>query len=214
MKLYSYWRSSSSWRVRIALAHKGLVYQYHPIHLIRDGGEQNTEAYRALNPARTVPLLEETDGGKVWRLSQSMAILEYLEERFPRPPLLPSDPRARGRVRQYAELINSGIQPLHNRAVTDYVKNPVGGDDKAWGKHWIARGLEALEQEVAETAGRFCFGDEPSFADVYLVPQLFGARRFEVDVSRYPRLLRIEATAAALPAFQVTHPDRQPDAER
>jgi maleylpyruvate isomerase len=142
-----------------------------------------------------------------------MAILEFLEEQHPRPPLLPKDPRARAKARQLAELVNSGIQPLQNLAVLKYVQQGLKGDSGAWAQHWINRGLQALEEQVQETAGKFCVGDEPSFADVYLVPQLGGARRFKVDVSDFPTLLRIESACTSLPAFEQAHPERQPDAE-
>jgi maleylpyruvate isomerase len=213
MKLYNFWRSTCSWRVRIALALKGLPYTYQAVHLSREGGEQNREQYQVLNPARTVPLLEIEEGGQVWRLSQSMAILEYLEELHPNPALLPSDPRARAKARQLAELVNSGIQPLQNLAVIQHVKQGLHGDSAAWAQHWIARGLQALERQVQETAMKFCVGNELSFADIYLVPQLGGARRFKVDLSAYPTLLRVEAACTPLPAFEQAHPERQPDAE-
>lgn len=213
MKLYNYWRSTSSWRIRIALAHKGLRYDYQAVHLVRGGGEQNGPDYQAINPTRTVPLLEDEVDGKPWRLSQSMAILEYLEERYPTPPLLPRAPLARARARQYAEAINSGMQPYQNLAVSQYVRDTLKGDVQAWTQHWLGRGLTALETQVAETAGRFCVGDEVSFADVMLVPQLFGARRVSVNLSPYPRLLAIEAACTALPAFQTSRPELQPDAE-
>jgi maleylacetoacetate isomerase len=212
MKLYSYWRSSCSWRVRIALNLKGLAYTYEAVHLLKDGGQQNTEAYRALNPMRTVPTLEFEEGGRVRRLSQSLAILEYLEERYRTPALLPDDPLLRARVRMLAEMVNSGIQPLQNLSVLQFVKNDMKGDEKVFAAHWNARGLTALEAAVKETAGRYCLGDTVSFADIFLVPQLYGARRFGVDLTPYPTLTRIEAACAELPAFQAAHPDRQPDA--
>ena len=212
MKLYGYWRSSCSWRVRIALNLKGLAYVYAPVHLVKDGGEQHSEAYRALNPLRTVPMLEFTEGGQVRRLSQSLAILEYLEERHPSPALLPADPYARARCRMLAEVVNSGIQPLHNLSVLQRIKNELKADDKAWCAYWIDRGLTAFQAAVQETAGTYCLGDTVSFADICLVPQLYGARRFGVDLGPYEVLTRIEAACARLPAFQAAHADRQPDA--
>lgn len=212
MKLYSYWRSSCSWRVRIALNLKGLAYEYVPVHLVKDGGEQNTEAYRAISPMRTVPTLELTEGGQVRRLSQSLAILEFLEERHPSPALLPTDPYARARCRMLAELVNSGIQPLQNLSVLQRIKGELKGDDKAWSAYWIERGLTAFQTVVQETAGTYCLGDTVSFADICLVPQLYGARRFGVDLGPYELLTRIEAACARLPAFQAAHADRQPDA--
>lgn len=213
LKLYGYWRSSCSWRVRLGLNLKGLAYEYAPVHLVKDGGQQNTDAYRAVNPMRTVPTLEWSEGGTVHRLGQSLAILEYLEARFPTPALLPGDLLLKARVRMLAEMVNSGIQPLQNLAVLQHVKNELKGDDKAFGAHWNARGLTALETAVRETAGTYCVGDSVTLADLCLVPQLYGARRFGVDLAPYPTLLRIEAACAALPAFQAAHPDRQPDAQ-
>ncbi|ATB43273.1 maleylacetoacetate isomerase [Cystobacter fuscus] len=212
MKLHGYWRSSSSWRVRIALNLKGLSYEYVPVHLVKDGGEQHSEAYRALNPLRTVPMLEFTEGGRVHHLSQSLAILEYLEERHPSPALLPADPLLRARVRMLSEVVNSGIQPLQNLSVLQRIKAEWKGDDKAWAAHWIDRGLGAFQAMAQETAGRYCVGDSVSFADACLVPQLYSARRFGVDLQPYGLLTRVEAACASLPAFQAAHADRQPDA--
>ena len=212
MRLYGYWRSSCSWRVRIALRLKDLAHEYVPVHLVKDGGEQNSERYRALNPMRTVPLLEVTEGGRTLHLSQSLAIMEYLEERHPSPPLLPGDAADRARVRMLAELVNSGIQPLQNLGVLQRIKGELHGDDKAWAAYWIDRGLTAFQALVQESAGRYCMGDRVTLADVCLVPQLYGARRFGVDLGPYGLLTRIEAECAGLPAFQAAHADRQPDA--
>ncbi|WP_338863697.1 maleylacetoacetate isomerase [Myxococcus stipitatus] len=213
LRLHSYWRSSASWRVRLGLNLKGLSYEYAAVHLMKDGGQQNSPEYRAVNPMRTVPTLEWTEAdGTPLRLSQSIAILEFLEERIPSPALLPKDAYLRARVRMVAEGVNSGIQPLQNLSVLQRIKSELNGDDKAWAAHWNMRGLEALESLVKPTAGRYCVGDAVTLADVCLVPQLYGARRFGVDVSAYPTLLRIEAACAELPAFQAAHPDRQPDA--
>lgn len=212
MKLYNYWRSSASWRVRIGLNLKGLSYEYVPVHLVKDGGEQHSEAYRAINPMRSVPTLELTEAGQVRRLAQSMAILEYLEERHPSPALLPADPYLRARCRMAAEIVNSGIQPLQNLGVLQRIKGELKGDDKAWSAYWIDRGLTAFQASIQETAGTYCFGDSVSFADIFLIPQLFGARRFGVDLAPYALLTRIEEACASLPAFQAAHADRQPDA--
>ncbi len=212
MKLYGYWRSSCSWRVRIALNHKGLPYENVSVHLVKDGGEQHGEAHRARNPMRTVPTLELTEGGRVLHLSQSLAILEYLEERHPSPPLLPAEPLERARVRMLAEMVNSGIQPLQNLSVLRRLKGEMGADEKAWAVYWIQRGLEALQVAVRETAGTYCMGDAVSLADLCLVPQLYNARRFGVDLEPFTVLTRIEDACASLPAFQAAHPDRQPDA--
>ncbi|MFL5358266.1 maleylacetoacetate isomerase [Archangium sp.] len=212
MKLYSYWRSSCSWRVRIALKLKGLAYEYAPVHLVKDGGEQHGDAYRAINPMRTVPTLELTEGGQVRRLSQSLAILEYLEERHPSPALLPAEPYLRAHTRMLSEMVNSGIQPLQNLAVLQRIKGEYKGDDKAWCAYWIERGLIAFQAAAQETAGTYCVGHAVSFADICLVPQLYGARRFGVDLKPFELLTRIEAACASLPAFLAAHPDQQPDA--
>jgi maleylpyruvate isomerase len=212
MRLHGYWRSSCSWRVRIALNLKGLPYEYVAVHLLQDGGQQHSEAYRAKNPMRAVPTLEVVDAqGRPQYLGQSLAILEYLEERHPTPALLPQDSFLRARVRMLAEMVNSGIQPLQNLSVMQHVKG-LGQDEKAWSVHWISRGMAALQQSVQESAGRYCVGDSVSFADVCLVPQLYACRRFGVDPAAYPVLARIEAACASLPAFQAAHADRQPDA--
>nr|BDT37462.1 maleylacetoacetate isomerase [Myxococcus sp. MH1] len=213
LRLHNYWRSSASWRVRLTLHLKGLPFEYVAVHLLKDGGQQNSDAYRAVNPMRTVPTLEWTEAdGTERRLSQSLAIVELLQERFPTPPLFPEDSYLRARTRMMAEYVNSGMQPLQNLAVLQRIKSELKGDDKAWGAYWNARGLEALETMVQPTAGRFCVGDTVSLADVCLVPQLYGARRFALDLSPYPTLLRIEAACAEHPAFHAAHPDRQPDA--
>jgi maleylpyruvate isomerase len=213
MKLFGYWRSTCTWRVRIALAHKGLDYEYVPINLVRNGGDQHTEAFRALNPMRHVPLLVLEEDGKVHRVAESVAILELLEERHPIPRLLPLDPWKRVRARQLALLVATGIQPLQNTKVQKWLHDELHDDERAWCKHWITLGLEALEALTRETAGRYSIDDELSFADLCLVPQLHFARRFDVDVERYPTLLAIEHACAALPAFKVAHADNQPDKE-
>jgi maleylpyruvate isomerase len=213
LTLFGYWRSSSAWRVRIALAWKQLPYEYAAVHLVKDGGEQWKPEYLARNPQGMVPLLEIVEDGTPARsIAQSIAIIEWLEERVPAPPLLPRDPFARARVRQLAEVVNSSIQPLQNSVVLKHLKTELHVDEQAWGRHWMGRGLAALEQLVATSAGRFSVGDEVSLADVYLVPQLYNARRFEVDVTPFPRLLAVEAQLAELPAFADARPERQPDA--
>jgi maleylpyruvate isomerase len=209
VKLYGYWRSSSAWRVRIALAWKAIPHEYEVVNLIRDGGQQHTPGFRDKNPLGQVPVLELDDGR---RLTQSIAILEYLEERFPSPPLLPADPWLRARARQLAEMVNAGIQPLQNLSVLQHLKHAVHTDPDVWVRHFVGRGLAALETAAAETAGTFMVGDAPSFADAYLVPQLYGARRYGVDLGAFPTLTRIDAACAALPAFQTAHADAQPDA--
>jgi maleylpyruvate isomerase len=210
--LHGYWRSSSSWRVRIGLHLKGLAFEYRAVNLL--AGEQFAEEHRARNAMSQVPVLEVEEGGATLRLGQSMAILEWLEERFPSPPLLPRDPAGRARVRMLAEHVNSGIQPYQNAATLKWIRERLPDDDRAWAAHWIGRGLAALEEEASAHAGRFSHGDTVTLADLYLVPQLHGARRFGVDLARFPTLLRIEAGCCGLEAFARSEPERQPDAPR
>jgi len=214
LKLYSYFRSSAAYRVRIALNLKGLAYETVPVHLTRRGGEQLAPAYRKLNPQALVPVLQ--DGGRL--LTQSLAIMEYLEEVHPLPPLLPKDPAARARVRALALAVACDLHPLNNLRVLNYLTGPMGlGDDakQTWYRHWIAEGLGALEASLASDreTGRFCHGDMPGLADCCLVPQLANAYRFKCDVAPYPSLLKIETNCQALEAFQRAAPDKQPDAE-
>ena len=214
LRLYNYWRSSSAWRVRTALALKNLPYEYLAIHLAKDGGEQWKPEYLARNPQGMVPLLEiEEADGTHRSIGQSVAIIEYLNERVPEPPLLPADPYLRARARQLVEVVNSSIQPLQNSNVLKRVANELKSDDKAWAQFFMQRGLAALETLVGETAGCICVGDRATMSDIYLVPQLYNARRFGVELAPYPRLLTIEAACFELPAFQAAHPDRQPDAQ-
>ncbi len=211
LRLFGYWRSSSSWRVRIGLGLKGLVWEHVAVNL--RGGEQFSEAHRARSPLSQVPVLEVEEGGRTLRLVQSMAILEWLEERFPEPPLLPADAAGRARVRALAEHVNSGIQPLQNAIVLRTIRDKLPGWEREWARTFIARGLDGLERAVADgRAGRFAHGDDPGLADCYLVPQMYNARRYGVDVTPYATLLRIEDACAGLAAFQAAHPDRQPDA--
>ena len=209
MILYDYWRSSSAWRVRIALHWKGIAFERRVVNLIKDGGEQHSDEFRALNPLRQVPVLIPDEGARP--IAQSMAILAYLEERFPTPPLLPADPWLRARARQLAEMVNAGIQPFQNMAGLTRLKT-LGVDASEWARDFNARGLAALEAAAQETAGAFLIGDAPSLADVYLVPQLYAARRWSVALAPYPTLLRVEAACAALPSFASAHPDAQSDA--
>lgn len=213
LRLYSYARSSASWRARIGLALKRLSYEYVPVHLVQAGGQQRAPEYSAKNPMEQVPTLEIVRPSGVQRISQSIAILEWLEDYYPALPILPSDPYLRARARMLAELVNSGIQPFQNLSVTDHVKTALGADDKAWTKHFVGKGMLALERAARETAGRFAVGDFPTFADVCIVPQMASARRFGVDVTPLETLLRIEASCNALDAFAAAVPERQPDFE-
>jgi len=214
LKLYTFFRSSAAYRVRIALNLKGLAYEALPVHLSRGGGEQFAPAYRKLNPQSLVPVLQ--DGEHV--LAQSLAIMEYLEEVHPLPPLLPKTPVARARVRALALAVACDLHPLNNTRVLNYLSGPMGLNDDAkrtWYHHWIALGLGALEARLAADSetGSFCHGDAPGIADCCLVPQLANAYRFKCDVSPYPILLKIEKNCQALEAFQRAAPDKQPDAE-
>jgi maleylacetoacetate isomerase len=214
MKLYGFFRSSASYRVRIALNLKGLAYEHAGVHLSKAGGEQFAPAFRKLNPQSLVPVLE--DGPLA--LTQSLAIIEYLEETHPNPPLLPRTAAERARVRALALAIACDLHPLNNLRVLNYVAGPMGaGEDGKlkWYRHWIAVGLEPLEAMLAndKATGKFCHGDAPGLADCCLVPQLANARRFKCDVAPYPTLLAIEKNCLALDAFQRAAPDRQPDAE-
>jgi maleylpyruvate isomerase len=212
---YDYWRSSSAWRVRIALNLKQLSVERRAVHLAREGGgEQFSAEFRALNPFSEVPVLVVEDPGGARRvIAQSMAILGYLEDRFPTPPLLPADPWLRARARQLAEMVNAGIQPFQNLSLLNRLRASGVADPNAEiARHFNARGLGALEALAAETAGQFLIGDAPTIADVYLVPQLYGGRRFGVDVAAFPILSRVEAACAALPAFAAARPEAQPDA--
>ncbi len=211
LTLYNYFRSSASYRVRIGLALKGLAYEYVAIHLLKDGGEQNRAEYKAAkNPMGQVPVLEIAEDGNVTRLIQSVAILEYLDERFATPPLLPKDTLGRARVRAIVEIINSGMQPLHNLGVMAEIRR-LGGDDKLFAKGAIDKGLAALEAEAKAFGGQFFAGGDVTLADVFLIPQLYGARRFGADLTICPTLCEIEARLLVLPAVAAAHPERQPD---
>ncbi|WP_271408528.1 maleylacetoacetate isomerase [Pseudomonas sp. Q1-7] len=207
MDLYTYYRSTSSYRVRIALALKELEARHLPVNLIQDGGQQHQPAYRAINPQGRVPSLR-TDDGQV--LIQSPAIIEYLEERYPQPPLLPQDLEARARQRAVAAVIGCDIHPLHNVAVLNRLRGLKVEEAEVmnWIRHWIGEGFNAVEALIGEEG--FCFG-EPGLADVYLLPQVYAARRFGLDLSHYPKIARVEGLALEHPAFIQAHPDQQAD---
>jgi maleylpyruvate isomerase len=208
--LHNYWRSSASHRVRIGLGLKKLAYEYVIINIVKR--DQHSDAYRKKNPMAQVPTLEITeDDGSVRSINQSLPILEYLDERFPEPAIMPKDLYLRARTRLLAEIVNSGIQPLQNLTTTNQVK-AIGGDAAVWPKSFIADGLAAFEYAARETAGKFCIGDVPTIADLFLVPQLASARRFGVDITQHDLLLGIEQRCMALSAFADAMPDRQPDA--
>jgi len=208
--LHNYWRSSCSHRVRIGLALKQVPYEYVAVNVLHK--EQFAEAYRARNPMAQVPTLEITeDDGTVHAIAQSLPILEYLEEQFPAPALLPQDRWLRARTRALAEIVNSGIQPFQNLTTQKAIKD-LGGDEVAWTKRYIAEGLVAYERHARETAGTFSVGDAPTIADCCLVPQLVAARRMNVDLAPHELIRAIEARCLALPAFAAAAPDTQPDA--
>jgi len=215
MKLYTYFRSSAAYRVRIALNLKGLAYEAQPVHLLRDGGQHLADAYRAVNPSTLLPTLEDDDGAVI---GQSLAILEYLEETRPQTPLLPADPAGRARVRALALTVVADTHPLGNLRVLKYIKGEMGLTEEVkleWHRHWLRSGLATLEALLAGDArtGVYSHGDTPTLADCCLVPQVFNAQRFEIDTAPYPTVMRINAACTALPAFQQAHPSRQPDAE-
>ena len=212
MKLYGYFRSSAAFRVRIALNLKQLDYESAFIHLRR--GDQGQPGFRAVNPQGLVPALE-TDGQI---LIQSLAIIEYLDETRPEPPLLPRDPAGRARVRALVEIVACDIHPINNLRVLRYLHRSFGQDEQAigtWYNHWIDAGFQALEQLLADDArsGAFCHGDAPSLADVALVPQVVNAERYKLDLAPYPTIKRIFDRCMKLDAFAAAHPDRQPDRE-
>jgi maleylpyruvate isomerase len=214
MKLYTFFRSSASYRVRIALNLKNLTYQQAAIHLRRGGGEQLKPEYRAINPQALVPALE--DDGRIF--TQSLAIIEYLEEKFPHPPLLPKDPADKALVRSMALVIACEVHPIQNLRVLNYVKATYNQTDEQanqWAQHWIDLGLSALQEMILAQPkrGKFCFGDTPTLADVCLVPQLGNARRYGCDLSKYSIILEIEKNCNAIPAFANAAPEKQPDAE-
>ena len=214
MKLHTYFRSSAAYRVRIALNLKNIRADMAPVHLVKDGGEQFSAAYSALNPQHLVPLLED-DGAL---LSQSLAIIEYIDESYPLNPLMPPTRRERARVRSIAQAIACDIHPINNLRVLKYLGEELGVSPEqknTWYRHWIALGLEALETRLARDpeTGRFCHGDTPTIADCCLVPQLYNARRYECNLAPYPTLAAIAGRCERLPAFADARPERQADAQ-
>ncbi len=214
MKLYDYFRSSAAYRVRIGLRLKGLDYESVPVHLLRDGGEQLKAEYRAVNPQGLLPCLQD-DGATI---TQSLAILEYLEEMHPLVPLMPRDALGRARVRSLALAIACDIHPLNNLRILRYLVKDAGLSEdakNAWYVHWVQEGFAALEAQLAGSpdTGRFCHGDTPTMADCVLVPQVFNAVRFNIDLVPYPTIARIDAACRELPAFIAAHPGKQADAE-
>lgn len=211
MKLYSFFRSSAAYRTRIALNLKGLSYETVPVHLSRDGGQQRTAEFRSINPHMRVPALA-ISGGEV--LTQSLAIIEYLDEVHPQPPLLPADAVERARVRACAQLVACDIHPLNNLIALNYLKSTLGHDQaevNAWYAHWVETGFAAIETMLRP--GPYAFGAHVTLADICLVPQVANARRFKVALERFPRIVAVDAACLALAAFDRARPEKQPDAE-
>lgn len=213
MELYTYFRSSAAYRVRIALNLKGLKADYRYVHLVKDGGQQHRPEYLAVNPQGLVPALE--DNGRL--LTQSLAIIEYLEDTHPDPPLLPKGAWDRARVRALAQVVACDIHPVNNQRVLKYLEQEFGADEAArarWYRHWVIEGFNALEKLLGghPATGDFCHGDRPTLADICLVPQVFNAKRFSVDLAPYPTILRINDRCLTLKAFADAAPEKQADA--
>nr|WP_168879754.1 maleylacetoacetate isomerase [Rhizobium sp. P28RR-XV]NLR88178.1 maleylacetoacetate isomerase [Rhizobium sp. P28RR-XV] len=213
MQFYGYFRSSSAYRCRIAFNLKGVSYEFRSVHLRKDGGQQKSPAYRSLNPQALVPTLKTG----AFHLTQSLAIIEWLDETQPGPKLLPHEADLRAKVRAFAQVIACDVHPLQNLRVLDYLKADFGADRAAldaWCRRWITDGLSACETLLSEYGSSpFCFGEHPTLADICLVPQIFSAQRFGVDLGAMPRLRAIHQACEALPAFSEAHPKRQPDWE-
>lgn len=213
LRLYSYWRSSAAYRVRIALNLKGLVYEVMPVHLLKDGGEQHAPPFAGLNPQEMVPVL--LHGHRILR--QSMAIIEYLDETWPAQPLMPAVARDRQRVRAIAQMIACEMHPLNNLRVQQFLEREFGATEaqrETWVRHWITEGFSALEKALADnpSTGTFCEGDVPSLADCCLVPQVYNAQRFAIDLKGYPNIRRINEACLQIEAFKAARPENQPDA--
>lgn len=212
MKLYGYWRSSAAYRVRIALHLKQLVFESIPVHLVKDGGEQHKEEYIALNPTHLVPTLK--DGELV--LNQSMAILDYLDEKYPQSPLYPESIEQKSLVKALAQDIACEIHPLNNLRVQQYLQNKLHIEDKdklAWTHHWMHTGFKAVEQKLSQHAGSFCFGDKLTLADICLIPQVYNANRFNLDMTNYPIITKVTEACNQIEAFIAALPENQIDAQ-
>ena len=218
MQLYNYFRSSASFRVRIAMNLKGLPFDYRPIHLVKHGGEQRTPDFLSMNPDGLVPVFIDDARDPPLKLTQSLAIIEYLDETIPEPALLPREATERARVRALAMNVACEIHPLNNLRVLRYLVQVLKVDEaakNAWYRHWVDEGLKALEAQLVASpmTGTFCHGDTPTLADITLVPQIFNGRRFDCDFTSIPTVMRIYDACMALDAFQRAVPSEQPDAE-
>lgn len=211
MKLYSYFRSSAAYRVRIALNLKSLATEIIPVHLVKNGGEQHSDAYRQINPSELVPTLIDED----FTLSQSMSILEYLEEKHPETALLPEDLQQRALIRAFCQSIACDIHPINNLRVLQYLQRNLKISDTEkdqWYAHWIQLGMQSLEAQLQQSNGQFCFGERPTLADCCLIPQVYNAKRFNIDLSAYPKIEAIYQHCLTLPAFLQASPEAQIDA--
>ncbi|GIU51006.1 maleylacetoacetate isomerase [Shewanella sairae] len=214
-QLFGYWRSSAAYRVRIAMNLKSLVAEQVSVHLVKDGGEQHSDAYVSLNAQELVPSLVINQAGKQRVLTQSLAIIEYLDEAYPDVALLPADLFDKSIVRAMAMLIACEVHPLNNLKVLQYLTGELNVDNdnkQAWYHHWLNEGFSALEKQLEQHSGTFCFGDSPTLADICLVPQVYNAKRFELDMSPYPNIERVNAHCLTLPAFINAVPENQADA--
>ena len=212
MKLYGYWRSSAAYRVRIAMHLKSIPFENLSVHLVKNGGEQHTPDYVALNPTHLVPTLVDDD----LVLNQSLAILEYIDEKFPSCPLVFGDIEQRAKIKAFSFDIACEIHPVNNLRVQQYLVKELNQTDEAklaWTHHWMKTGFEAIETKLAKHAGKFCFGDQVSLADICLIPQVYNANRFGLDMTPFPNITRIVEHCNSLPAFQLALPENQPDAQ-
>ena len=212
MKLYSYFRSSAAFRVRIALNLKGLSYDIHAVHLLKQGGEQHLAEYAAINPSELVPTLRDQQ----YVLTQSLSILEYLEEAYPKTALLPQNLQQRAQIRAFAQHIACEIHPLNNLRVLQYLEQTLAvsnSEKTAWYQHWIKFGFHSLEQQLQHSNGKYCFGEQASFADCCLIPQVYNAKRFQIDLTEYPKIQSIYTHCMQLAAFQQAAPEQQADWE-
>ncbi|QIR14880.1 maleylacetoacetate isomerase [Shewanella aestuarii] len=215
MKLYGYWRSSAAYRVRIALNLKQLPAEQVSVHLVNNGGEQHSDAFHQLNPQHLVPALVDSEDGAEFSLTQSLAIIEYLDEKYPQPSVLPEQIKDKAIVRAMAQSIACEIHPLDNLRVLQYLVKEMGVDENqkmAWYHHWIHLGFSALESQLVQYSGRYCFGDNVTLADICLIPQIYNAKRFNVALDKYPNISRIWDNCHQLSAFINAAPEQQADA--